>query len=786
MKRLFYIFTTLVVIVAIVATFHVRSKFPQRDGSLQLAGLSAPVTVNYDQRGIPHIQAQNEMDMYRALGYVQAQDRLFQMEMLRRLARGELAEILGPDLVPIDRVFRTLRVNQFAQQYSKKLDPNSPEVQYLQAYLEGINSFQANNSRPLEFEILGIEPRPFTIEDTIAAAGFLAFSFANAFKAEPSLTYIRDELGADYLSIFNFQFNQPDVPLQANAQIDWQAFNQLAYLTNQRLMELGLPQFEGSNAWVISGAKTASGKPLLAGDPHIAFSTPAVWYEANLKTPNFELYGFHAALIPFALLGHNTEFGWSLTMFQNDDIDFIAQTRNPDNPEQVLFKGEWVNITHQRDEIKVKGEAPVILDLTNSPYGPIINSAITGWENKTPISMWWALTETENPLLSAIYQLNRANTVEKAELAVQQIHSPGLNVIWANVQGDIAWWAAGAIPIRPEGVNSLFILNADKGEAEKLGIYDFSYNPKSINPQQGYILSANYQTQSPKGISIPGYYNVKDRGLALDKQLKQAGKQWTNEDSKRLQLGVTTDHALRTLQPLLADLANAASTAQEQQLVAELAQWQGDFNLDSVNATLYYAFLQQLLQNTLQPQLGTQVFSTLMHAHIMDSAIPNLTADQNSVWWNKQGSRSNAVKLAWQQTMSHLTALYGADSRQWTWSKVNTVSHKHPLGHKAPLDKIFDVGPFPTAGSRELPNNQAQTPSLAPWKVVYGPSTRRVIDFAKPEQGEAIIPVGQSGVLLDKHYDDQAQDYLQGNYRAMWLSDKDITQNAQSTLTLVP
>ncbi|MFT0213077.1 penicillin acylase family protein [Pseudomonas sp. F1_0610] len=786
MKRLFYVFTALVLIIAAAVTFHLRSKFPQREGSLVLAGLSALVTVNYDQRGIPHIQAQNELDMYRALGYVQAQDRLFQMEMLRRLSRGQLAEILGPDLVPIDRVFRTLRVNQFAQQYSRKLDLNSPEVKALQAYLDGINSFQDNNSRPLEFEILGIEPRPFTIEDTIAAAGYLAFSFANAFKTEPSLTYIRDELGPEYLAIFDFNFEQADVDLQATNRIDWAAFNQLAYLTNQRIMELGLPQFEGSNAWVIAGNKTASGKPLLAGDPHISFSTPAVWYEASLKTPDFELYGFHAALIPFALLGHNQEFGWSLTMFQNDDIDFIAQTRNPDNPDQVRVNQQWVNIEHARDEINVKGQAPVILDLASTPYGPIINPAIKGWEDKTPISMWWALTETDNPLLSAIYQLNRANTVDKAEQAVQQIHSPGLNVVWANAQGDIAWWAAGALPIRPEGVNSLFILNADKGEAEKFGIYDFSYNPKAINPAQGYIVSANYQTASPKGIEIPGYYNVKERGLALDKALRQPNKQWTNEDSKALQLMVKTDHAARTLQPLLQELADAAQSTQEQQLIASLSQWQGEFQLDSVNATLYYSFLHQLLENTLKPALGAEVFNSLMHSHNIDNAIPNLTANKDSIWWQSQGSRANAVKLAWQQSIVHLTQLYGSDPQQWAWSKVNSVSHKHPLGHKAPLDKIFDVGPFPTAGSRELPNNQAQTPSLAPWKVVYGPSTRRVIDFAQADQAQAVIPVGQSGVLFDKHYNDQAQDYLQGKYRAMWLKDSDIASNTQSTLTLIP
>lgn len=786
MKRLLIILLSIIILVALSATWHLSRKFPVREGNIALTGLTAPVVIRYDAHGVPHLKAQNQTDLYRAFGYVHAQDRLFQMEILRRLSRGELAEILGPDLVPIDRMFRTLRIREFANNYAKKLDKNSPEVQLLQVYLDGINQFQANNPRPLEFEVLGIDPRPFTVEDTIAVAGYLAFSFANGFKTEPSLTYIRDQLGAEYLDIFDMDFTKYAGTASAHSNIDWQHFSQLAYLSNQRLIELGLPQFEGSNAWVIAGDKTASGKPHLAGDPHITFATPAVWYEASLQAPDFELYGFHSALVPFALLGHNHEFGWSLTMFQNDDIDFIAETANPENPQQTLYHGEWVDIQSQQDSIAVKGQEPVLLELRRTPYGPIINDAISGWENSSPISMWWALTETENPLLTAIYQLNRANTVEKAAHAASNIHAPGLNIVWANAQGDIAWWAAGAIPIRPEGVNSLMVLDAAKGEAEKLGIYDFSYNPQSVNPANGFIVSANYQTESPKGIAIAGYYNLRDRGEQISRTLQQADKKWQIADSQALQLVTQTAYAQRVLKPLQSELSAAANNPQEQQLVANLFTWQGDYPLDSVSATLYSEFIQQLLEHSLKPKLGDAMFNTLMHTHAIDSAIPNLTANPDSAWWSSTNTRAEAVKLAWKATITHLTELYGTDPNKWTWGKAHSVSYKHPLGNKAPLDKIFDVGPFPAAGSREVPNNQAQAPSLAPWKVVYGPSTRRVIDFAQAEKAQGIIPVGQSGVLFDKHYADQAQDYLQGKYRPLHLAEPDIKANTQSVLILHP
>src|SRR5690606_31296560 len=327
--------TALALVIAATAGgfgWYLHDKQPQRDGELLLGALQAPVAVDYDERGVPHIRAENEADMYRALGFVHAQDRLFQMELLRRLARGELAEVLGEKLLPTDRLFRTLELARHADAYAARLDADSPSTQALQHYLEGINQYQASRPRPLEFDLLGIEPRPprpldfdlrgieprpCTVADTLCVAGYMAYSFAAALRTEPVLTHIRDELGADYLELFDLDWHPQGVVGTSLAASDWQDLSALAQLSNDALAGTGLPQFEGSNAWAVSGNRTASGKPLLAGDPHIRFSLPAVWYEAHLQAPGYELYGYHHALIPSAMLGHNRDFAWSLTMFQN-------------------------------------------------------------------------------------------------------------------------------------------------------------------------------------------------------------------------------------------------------------------------------------------------------------------------------------------------------------------------------------------------------------------------------------------------------------------------------------
>ncbi len=795
-RRLRIVAMTLGVLLALLAAaaaWYVHSKQPVRQGEQSLKGLQAPVSVRYDERGVPHIRAHNQADLYRALGYVQAQDRLFQMEMLRRLARGELAEVLGPRLIDTDKLFRNLRIGEHADAYVARQDRNTPSWQALQHYLDGINQYQDNHPRPLEFDLLGITPRPFTAEDTLSIGGYLAYSFAAAFRTEPLLTYVRDELGADYLKVFDLDWH-PDGVLDAGpalSQTDWQGLGALAQLSQQALQDAGLPQFEGSNAWAIAGRRTRSGKPLLAGDPHIRFSVPAVWYEAHLSAPDFELYGHYQPLNPFAFLGHNLDFGWSLTMFQNDDLDLIVEKTNPDNPEQVWYQGRWVDMTRSEQQIAVKGQAPVSLTLRRSPHGPIVNDALGRNAGSTPVAMWWAFLETDNPLLDGFYEANRADTLAKMRSAAEKIQAPGLNIVWANAAGDIGWWATGQLPIRPAGVNPAFLLDGSTDQADKPGFYPFSANPQEENPARGYILSANVQPLSPAGLEIPGYYNPPERGQQLDRQLRDPAIKWDLASSQALQLGTRTDYARSILKPLLPVLRQVVSDHGEQQWVEKMADWSDDYTLDSVAATLFNQFLYDLADKTFRDELGDALFDTLLSTRAFDSALPRLAAEADSPWWNNRGSpltetRTDTVRAAWRASINHLTALYGPDPRQWQWGKVHTLTHAHPLGAQKPLDRLLNVGPFPAPGTHEVPNNQSSRLSPAPWPVNYGPSTRRLIDFADPAHALGISPVGQSGVPFDTHYADQAEAYLRGEYRPQHMSEADVAAHSQGELRLLP
>ncbi len=781
--------------------WYIHTKQPVRSGTVKLQRLQAPVSVAYDERGVPHIRAGNDPDLYRALGYVHAQDRLFQMEMVRRLAKGELAEVLGPKLLDTDKLFRTLGIRAKAEKIAARLDPASQVGVVLLAYLDGINQYQTGHPAPLEFDILGIPKRPFTPQDTFAVSGYLAYSFAAAFKTEPVLTYIRDKLGADYLRVFDLQWHPQGVTGQSaaaaqtsrpalalNAQ-DWQGLNQLAQLSQDALDAAAVPMFEGSNAWAISGQRTTSGKPLLAGDPHIAYSAPAVWYEAHLSAPGFDLYGHYQALNPVALLGHNAQFGWSLTMFQNDDLDLIAEKTNPANPNQVWVRNQWVEMQTRLETIKVKGAPDVQLPLRRSPHGPIITDAFKGTLGPTPIAMWWAFLETDNPVLEAFHELNRANTLDKARHAAEKIHAPGLNVVWASASGGIGWWASARLPIRPEGVNPAFILNGGTGEAEKSGFHRFADNPHEENPSRGYIVSANHQ---PLGeVPVPGYYNLADRVQRLNAALRNPDRKWDTAAAQALQLDSGNGYGPRVLASLLPVLTAEVTDPAERALLEPLLKWDGDYSRDSVAATLFSQMLYELAHEAMADEMGEVQFGNLLRTRALDTALPLLAADATSPWWDNRNTavietRADTLKVVWHNTVTRLQSTFGKNLQEWTWGKAHTLTHGHPLGLQKPLNLLFNVGPFAVPGGRETPNNLSGSIGTAPWAISYGPSTRRVIDFADASHAVGINPVGQSGVLFDAHYADQAERFAGGVYAPQHLSVADVNAHTRSTLNLRP
>lgn len=784
----------LVAVVAFLFIFLQLQK-PSYDRTVTLTGLEKEVEVQYDKFGVPHIYASSELDAYFALGYVHAQDRLFQMEMLRRAADGRLSEVLGEDLIKVDKLFRTLGINEFASQSAQQFlsaDTAAWQREAL-AYQRGINAFIDNGPTPIEFSIIGIPKTKFEPRDIYLAVGFMSFGFAEGLRVDPVLEKIRQEFGDDYLKDFDLS-SAPNAERirNYNGDVKKQNLDNLISALSESLEKLPVPLWTGSNGWVVSSGKSQSGFPILANDTHIGFGQPAVWYEAHLEYPGFSFYGHHIAGIPFGLLGNNRHGGWGLTMFENDETDFFTEEVNPANVQEVKFMGEWESIGSRMEVIKIKGGDDLLLEVRSTRHGPIVNGIIEDvQEQASPVSLSWMLTEHPNRALEAAYLLNHSKSIEETQRAASLFTSPGLNVMYGDKDGNIAWWAVGKLPVRPTHVQSKLFLNGSSGEDEYLGYYDFSKNPQAINPPWGYVYSSNNQPDTVAGVFYPGYYYPRARAHRIV-SLLEADKKFTAAELQKMQLDVVSETA-----PLVAkEITNVLTTLgkdNHKELISVLKNWDGDHQADDIAPTLYYNTLSFILYQSLPDEIGTTSFKSLLNSSVMKGAYLKLVSNDSSRWWddirtpNTTETRSVIFERAADKTLALLTSNLGSDMNKWTWKRVHSLTHGHALGAVKPLDKIFNVGPFEAPGGIEVLNNLMFTlDTLGTFPVISGPALRKVTDFGDIENGYTVSPSGQSGNLMSKHYDDQAEMFVNGSVRKMLMNAEEIRANSTGRLQLIP
>jgi len=774
--------------------YYLNSKKPIRSGTIQLPGIENPVKISFDNWAVPHIYAENETDAYYALGYVHAQERLFHMELLRRLAKGQLAEILGPGLISTDSFFRTLRLKQFGEEFIQKKDKTTPAFKICQAYIKGLNHYIHTKPSPIEFDILKIKKTDFTLADIISVSGYMAYSFASGFKTDPLLTYIRDELGQAYLK--DLDYLPSDVqPLKLLTGTHESMANIAGLVADIETLYSPVGFFEGSNAWAIRGNKTASGKPILAGDPHIAHSCPSVWYEAHIITPDWDFYGHFLSGNPLALLGFNKKIAWTLTMFQNDDLDMFREKSNPDNPDQVWSNNQWTDLKIEHEIIKVKGEKDITLKVRISEHGPIINDIIDSLNReKEPVAVSWAFHDFSNDFIDGVYELAHIDTVLQAPGPLEKIHSPGLNFVFADAMGNIGWWAVAKLPKRPDHVDSNFILDGSDQANDYLGTWPFSSNPQFINPASGIIISANHQPQDFGNGIVPGYYNIENRAKRIETLLGQKENNWTLEDMKAIQLDSRSTFCAKIKDKQIAVLntiPGIQNDAFSKKVFEIYKNWDGFHGLDTKGASIFHTFHYHLIQKLFKDELDENLFKAFLRTHLPDRAVQKLMDLESSPWWDDRTtshkeSQKDILSAAWFQTIENLKDFAGNDPEAWKWENFHTVEYVHALGRQKPLDKIFNIGPFKSEGSREVPNYQGFRISPPPFKAYIGPSTRRIFDFADPDHSLGINPTGQCGYFFDPYFDDQALMYMSGKYRTHLMNKSEIDKATVSVLKLIP
>tara|TARA_R110000764_G_scaffold219818_1_gene307667 strand:- start:88410 stop:90797 length:2388 start_codon:yes stop_codon:yes gene_type:complete len=788
-KKVLLVLAGLLLLVIIGIAIFVNSLKPDYGGEKSLPGISNEVTTYFDTYGIPHIYADNELDAMRALGYVHAQDRLWQMELLRRVAKGRLSEVFGQDMVKTDKFFLSLGIDDHTKTTVSNLDKQSETIVLAQAYLDGINEFIKNGPTPIEFYLTGLEKEPFTIEDVYNAVGYMAFSFAMAHKTDPLLTSMRNKLGEEYMNDLAISSDTSTVWIKnyKGVKTDTLGTNITASVT-EALDKLPIPQFEGSNSWVIAPQKTKNGKVIFANDPHIGFAQPSVWYEAHVSTPTYEKYGYHLAGVPFPLLGHDRKLAYGLTMFENDDIDFYYEESNPSDSTKYKTADGWKDYEFVNKTIKVKDGDDVAFTYKKTHHGPVLNNIADQISGERPIAMSWIYTKPKNMVMHALYGISHAANIKEFKSALPNIHAPGLNVMYGDTEGNVAWWATAKLYQMPDSVSTKFVLDGASGEEEPLRYLDFSENPMAENPPWNYVYSANNQPDSIAGMRYPGYYLPENRAKRIV-QLLDAKDDWDKESISEMILDVTSPVNTEVVSELIKLFDVTHLDSEQLVLLDSLKNWNGEYSLKATSPVLYHRALYYMVKNTMEDELGPEMFEQFLSTHLFKRQIAWGSSMQSGEWWDNINTpdvvetRQDIVMMSFAQAWESLVNDFGEDTSQWTWDKVHTLEHQHPFGQVESLRKFFNVGPFPVEGTREVINNLSfPYDGKGFYKVSSGPSTRRIIDFSDVENSISILPTGQSGNPFSKHYEDQAQMYVNGEFRKMMMNKKEIEETAASIL----
>jgi penicillin amidase len=789
LKKVLFVLLGLLLLTIIGVAIFLNSLKPDYGGKKTLPGISGEVTTYFDPYGIPHIYAKNEKDALKALGYVHAQDRLWQMELLRRVAKGRLAEVFGEDMVKTDKFFLSLGIDDHTKKTVSELDKDSEAIVLTQAYLDGINEFVKNGPTPIEFYLTGLEKEPFTIDDVYNAVGYMAFSFAMAHKTDPLLTSMRNKLGDDIIKDLAITSDTSTVWIKNYKGVKTDTLGtQITASVTAALENLPIPMLEGSNSWVLAPDKTKNGKVLFANDPHIGFAQPSVWYEAHISTPTYEKYGYHMAGIPFPLLGHDRNLAYGMTMFENDDIDFYYEETNPTDSTQYKTVEGWKNYEVVNKTIKVKDGKDVAFTYRKTHHGPILNNIADQITGDRPVAMSWIYTKPKNKVMHALHGISHAKNMEEFKSALPNIHAPGLNIMYGDAEGNVAWWASAQLYQMPDSLSTKFILDGASGKDEPLRYLDFSENPMAENPPWNYVYSANNQPDSISGMLYPGYYLPENRAKRIV-QLLDAKNDWDKEAMSEMILDVTSPVNKEVINELIKLFDVTHLSGKQLVLLDSLKNWNGEYTLNSTSPVIYHRTLYQMVKNTMEDEMGPEMFKQFLSTHLFKRQIAWGAQMKEGEWWdnintpNVVETREDIVMISFAQTWESLVKDFGDDPSQWTWDKVHTLEHQHPFGQVEWLRKYFNVGPFPIVGTREVINNLAfPYDETGFYKVNSGPSTRRIIDFSDIENSISILPTGQSGNPLSKHYKDQAEMYVNGEFRKMMMNKQEIEETAESVL----
>jgi penicillin G amidase len=795
MKTLKIILISLLVIVSVIVvagsviiTGIKRSAKPQYEGDLIVSGIGSDVKVYRDERGMPHIYAANEHDLYMAVGYVSAQERLWFMDLIRRATTGRLSEVMGKKLAETDKFLRCLEMTSKSKTLLSREDPVI--LSYMQAFADGVNAYisAAGKKLPPEFRILGYKPEPWKLEDIANIIGYMGWDLAKE-NLTSDLFYYRlaQKLGSEKAAQLIPDWNAVDAVVFPDFKLSDTLLNEAKlFISSMDTLEaMGIASFSGSNNWAVAGKRSATGKPILSNDMHLSFGSPGIWMQMHQVIPGkLNITGVVIPGEPFVVAGHNEKIAWGETNLMVDDIDLFAEKINPQNQDQYFFNGEWKNMRVKKEIIRIKGGKQDSIIIKYTHRGPVIS----GFRNlgDVSISMRWSGYDYSDEL-RAVFLLNRAGGWADFRSAISTFRSASQNFVYADVEGNIGLNTGGGIAIRKG--NGSIIRNGETDEYDWKGYVPFEQLPFSLNPENGSVSSANNKTV------IEGYPYYISADFALPyrinriRQMLGEKEVYNIDDFKRMILDQHSDYAA-LLTPFILKLSNKKNelTSSETSALAALSNWDYDMNAGLIAPSVFEFFRISFANNLLADELGdlySQIFPTAKEYYIYhllktgaDEWVDNINTPQKE-------TLDDIILKSFKDCISSLSQSYGNNQANWKWGNIHTITIEHPMGSVKILDLLFGFNSDKSGigGSYHTVSPYSYGEGF---KVNHGASERHIFNTANWDESYTVIPTGESGIPSGEFYLSQTRAYLDGKFYKDHFSENAVKSAAKYTLNISP
>ncbi len=752
-----------------------RAALSQTSGTIRLAGLNKPVTVLRDPWGIPHIYAETQDDLFFAQGFVAAQDRMFQLDLWRRAGEGKLAEILGPQAVERDRIARLLRYRGDMEAEYASYAPDAKSI--LEAFTRGINAYlETHRDRlPIEFELAGFRPEPWTPEVCLTRIASLGVS-GNADTEALRAVLVR-ELGT--AAVEEVLATDPPRRLEVPEGLDLEGIGE-NLISGLAAAGSGV-RFErrdGSNNWVVDGALSATGKPLLANDPHRAITIPSLRWMVHLVGPGWNVIGAGEPALPGVAAGHNERVGFGFTIVDIDQQDLYAEEIHPEDPKLYRSRGRWVPFRIERERIAVKGAEPVEVELKFTEHGPVI---LEQPERRRAWALRWVGSEPGTAGYLGSLSLNRARNWPEFLEALERWKVPAENLVYADVEGNIGWQAAGLAPVR-DGWSGLLPVPGGEGLYEWRGFLPLSELPREENPPRHFLATANHNIQPPGYRHELGYEPAAPfRFQRIVELLSQPGRKFTVADFERLQHDEVSLPA-RDLTALLRQIPAPAPDLQP--WIQRLTAWDGTLSRDSAEAAVYEIWLSKLPEEVFKPRLPAELWKAAGGAFSTNRVLP-VVKNPTPRWFgdDPRAGRDAALLAALRAALATARERLGEDPAKWRWGALHTTAFRHPLAStREDLAALFDLPSFERGGDGTTVNASAG----ANFTVSFGASFREILDLSDWDRSVATSVPGQSGQPLSPHYGDLLPLWAEGRYFPLLFSRERIEKESRERLVLEP